>query len=468
MLTPEAVKKISIPFKNILAFDKIDKGGNSPIEATSFKLSYVEETSKNVFEVRNANVTVDHGHIPDPQQVVRRVMDEAYQDSEIRKRLLVLINPHGGPGKAKQIYTKYAAPIFEAAECKVDVITTAHRYHAQEIARELDIEKYDAIVCCSGDGIPHEVLNGLAEHRLGKRALETVPICQLPCGSGNSMAVSMNGSTSPSLAALNMVKGRPMSIDLMCMTQGNNRVVTFLSQTYGLIADCDLGTENLRWMGGARFSVGAVWKALAGNKYPCEVSIKYAHEHKNDVVRHFSEVIARSRDSSIVSPVSPTMGGYSLSKPLKTPPYSTTHDLKYGTVNDPLPNDWKTIKLDELSLFYVGNMPWMSSNALVFPASLPTDGMLDLVMWDSSVGRVTSLNYLLKIENGEHLHSSKVKYSKILAYRLVPKIPGGYLSIDGESYPLEPFQVEVLPGAGCLLSESGVFANHYHDLSPRT
>lgn len=50
--------------------------------------------------------------------------------------------------------------------------------------------------------------------------------------------------------------GQPMKVDLFSMTQGEKRSVSFMSQAVGLMADLDIGTENLRWMGETRFMYG--------------------------------------------------------------------------------------------------------------------------------------------------------------------------------------------------------------------
>ena len=50
--------------------------------------------------------------------------------------------------------------------------------------------------------------------------------------------------------------GQPMKVDLFSMTQGGKRTVSFMSQAVGLMADLDIGTENLRWMGDTRFIYG--------------------------------------------------------------------------------------------------------------------------------------------------------------------------------------------------------------------
>ena len=47
-----------------------------------------------------------------------------------------------------------------------------------------------------------------------------------------------------------------MKVDLFSVTQGGKRTVSFMSQSLGLMADLDIGTENLRWMGDARFVFG--------------------------------------------------------------------------------------------------------------------------------------------------------------------------------------------------------------------
>jgi len=47
-----------------------------------------------------------------------------------------------------------------------------------------------------------------------------------------------------------------MAIDLLSILQGGKRTFSFLSQCVGLMADLDLGTEHLRWMGSTRFVYG--------------------------------------------------------------------------------------------------------------------------------------------------------------------------------------------------------------------
>lgn len=71
-------------------------------------------------------------------------------------------------------------------------LVTTHVNHAGEVAAKLPLNKYDACVCVSGDGLPHEVLNGFALHAEPAKALQT-PIAFVPTGSANGTALNLLG-----------------------------------------------------------------------------------------------------------------------------------------------------------------------------------------------------------------------------------------------------------------------------------
>lgn len=60
-----------------------------------------------------------------------------------------------------------------------------------------------------------------------------------------------------------------MAFDLLSILQNDKRTFSFFSQCVGLMADLDLGTEHLRWMGSARF----VYGFLRGSKC-CHPSLR--------------------------------------------------------------------------------------------------------------------------------------------------------------------------------------------------
>jgi sphingosine kinase len=189
---------------------------------------------------------------------VQSAMAAAYRGVKTQRRLLVVINPHGGSGKAASLFKGGVEPILKAARCAFNVLYTESSGHAQKIASEILLDEYDAIVSISGDGTLHELINGLAQHKEPMRAFR-IPIAPIPAGSGNGTSLNLLGikdGLDVAYAALNAIKGKPMPIDLMSILQSGKRSLSFMSQCVGLMADLDLGTEHLRWIGSNRFVYG--------------------------------------------------------------------------------------------------------------------------------------------------------------------------------------------------------------------
>lgn len=103
---------------------------------------------------------------------------------EFKALWLILINPAGGKGQAK-IYYEKAKPILESAGIEIVLHETRYKDDAytyiQEISKE-DFRKIDTIVCCSGDGIIHEIINGFYQRPDYKELV--LRIGALPGGSG--------------------------------------------------------------------------------------------------------------------------------------------------------------------------------------------------------------------------------------------------------------------------------------------
>jgi len=241
----------------------------------------------------------------------------------------------------------------KAARCEIDMVKTKHSGEAVEIAEKLNIEAFDMVVSCSGDGLPHEVFNGFGKRADAKKALSKIAVVQLPCGSGNAMSCNLNGSDSPSLATLAVIKGIPTPLDLISITQGENRTLSFLSQSAGIVAESDLATEHLRWMGGARFTYGFLTRLLNKAIYPCDIAIKVAIDDKPTIKQHYK------REQTNFEPASERRGYKHLLDDDASA--SSGYDdglptLRYGTVNDKLPEGWELVPYDHLGNFYCGNV----------------------------------------------------------------------------------------------------------------
>lgn len=373
---------------------------------------------------------------------ITRLLDRAYGLAQRRKRVKVLVNPFGGQGGAVKTYDNLIAPILAAARCELDVQRTERQGHGVDIAQTMDIDAFDAVACCSGDGIPHEVWNGLGKRADAARALSKIAVVQMPCGSGNAASWNFNGTSSPSLAALAVVKGLRTRLDLSSVTQGDTRTLSFLSQSVGIVAEADLATEHLRWMGDNRFVVGFLQRFIKKTVYPADIAVKMEYDNKEAVRKAYRAEASKPPQNSNTNDLPESNVGLP--------------ELKYGTINDALPTGWELIPHDHLGNFYAGNIAYMSADANFFPASLPSDGCLDLIRIRGDLPRLTAIKTMMSIENHTFFDLQHVDYQKISAYRIIPKNQkDGYISIDGERVKFEGFQVEVHRGLGTTLSKSG-------------
>jgi len=133
------------------------------------------------------------------------------------RRILLLVNPNGGVGRAKAIHDTIVKPMLKHSglivqeQCKLvarkhcerlnDLVLTVSRYvslfidteygkHAVDIAHKVDLKQVDTLVVVSGDGVLHEIINGLLTRADWDQA-RRLPISIIPAGSGNAIATSI-------------------------------------------------------------------------------------------------------------------------------------------------------------------------------------------------------------------------------------------------------------------------------------
>ncbi|XP_044497287.1 sphingosine kinase 2 isoform X4 [Mangifera indica] len=74
------------------------------------------------------------------------------------KSLFIFLNPFGGKKTASKIFLDNVKPLLEDADIQFTLEETTRQLYAKDVAKGLDLSKYDGIVCVSGDGILVEVL----------------------------------------------------------------------------------------------------------------------------------------------------------------------------------------------------------------------------------------------------------------------------------------------------------------------
>ncbi|KAJ2920657.1 hypothetical protein H1R20_g16435, partial [Candolleomyces eurysporus] len=388
-------------------------------ESNTLTVSYLKPKKKN----KHAQLVVLKGvvHDVDPKVVetwAEGVMKALYEDNGAKRcrRLLVFVNPHGGVGKGVKLYKKVVEPVFLASGCDLTVVQTERRGHAFDYVKTLSLD-YDAIVTVSGDGLIHEVLNGLAQHEDPMKALN-ISLAPIPAGSGNGLALNLIGieNTDSASAALNVVKGRPMKTDLFSITQGGKRSLSFMSQSLGLMADLDLDTEHLRWIGDTRFIYGLLRGIITFNPCPIQLSMKVAGLDKDAMAKAFHDKRLASQDPKDSIEKTNSSSG-------------ALPSLQY------LPDDkegWIDFE-DPILFVYAGQGPYVGRDYMAFPVSLPDDGYIDLSIMPLTT-RGEMLSAIDGAETGENFWLSQLQYYKAHAYRVKPLSKKGNFSVDaGES-----------------------------------
>ncbi|KAK5862207.1 hypothetical protein PBY51_017628 [Eleginops maclovinus] len=207
------------------------------------------------------------------------------------RRLLLLVNPFSGRGQAMQLCQTHILPMIREANISYNLIQTERQNHARELIREISLPEWDGIIIISGDGLLHEVINGLMERPDWEQAIKT-PVGILPCGSGNALAGSINHHAGYDMCLrepllLNccflLCRGGVRPMDVISVTTSPppsvnsrpaapRRLFSFLSVAWGFVSDVDIESERYRGLGSARFTLGTLVRIASLRSYKGRLS----------------------------------------------------------------------------------------------------------------------------------------------------------------------------------------------------
>ncbi|GAA5890379.1 hypothetical protein JCM16303_007111, partial [Sporobolomyces ruberrimus] len=441
------------------------------------------------------------------QEWIKLGEERAYKGVKRNRKFHVIINPIGGKGLAKKAWETSVKPVLDASRGSTYSISytgpLGSPTHAYALGASHDPLEFDALVSVSGDGIVHELLNGLASQggdggKKGRKALRESPIVHVSCGSGNALATSVVGNERVGdwkWCTLVGLKGNPIPIDLCSVTQkGGKRLFSFLTQAFGLMADLDLGTEHLRFLGDFRFTLGYIQGALTRRKYPMKLTVLVENSSKQSIARRYNESLSHGTPTTTEEEEDQGDGIPELKFGYPDEPLGeeVEEEMRKKRYLDHLPKDgemdgegkWWTIDLmgnttrgggrtgkgkgkDKGVFFlYGGKMPWISKDVMLFPPASPSSGFLDLCLV-APMSPLEALTAMDSAETGSLYNHPSLLYLQTKAYRLsFPHAAKsereekelGYVSIDGEKVRHEDFNVEVHKGLARVMVLEGRFA----------
>ena len=97
-------------------------------------------------------------------------------------KIAIILN--GISRKKKEFYHRIHPAIAE--EFNTTILETRFAGHAEELASEAVLEKYNVVMAAGGDGTVHQVLNGLLKNEAADRPVLGI----IPLGTGNDFARS--------------------------------------------------------------------------------------------------------------------------------------------------------------------------------------------------------------------------------------------------------------------------------------
>merc|ERR1711971_1230194 len=202
-----------------------------------------------------------------PENTRQQQLETDFDPKTSRERpILFLINPKSGSGRALNVFNSQVLPILNESGIAYEMELTNRANHGRELVATSKLDRWRAIVTISGDGLFHEVLNGIFERDDWLEACK-LPLGVIPGGTGNGLARTIqfenNESEEDSLvrqATLRAIRCTTTPMDLVCVQLAGGSIYSFLSAGWGFISDVDIESEKLRWMGDTRFSL---WSAYA-------------------------------------------------------------------------------------------------------------------------------------------------------------------------------------------------------------
>jgi len=302
------------------------------------------------------------------------------------RRLVVIINPIGGRGKARTEYERKARPIFQLARVHLTEILTERKHHVYDILAELDLSQFDGIVSVGGDGMFFEIVNAIMRRPDHPTAIR-VPIGIIPAGSQNALAVSCSGTVDAQCHALDIIRGYSMPMDAVKVQHVSSGKIIYSSivTAFGYIADVGNTAQSYRHLGPLRYIYCGAMHLTKPKFY--KIKLNY--------IPHDGE-------------------------------------------------EWKMLE-EEIFCFMACNLNCANTQfSALCPQALPTDGCMSLCVW-KKCSRFNMMQFSSRQKKGTHIHLPFVHMLKVKALKFEPMTEGGFINIDGEIFERSELEFELKP-----------------------
>uniref|UniRef100_A0A7S1FT61 DAGKc domain-containing protein n=1 Tax=Corethron hystrix TaxID=216773 RepID=A0A7S1FT61_9STRA len=357
------------------------------------------------------------------------------------KKYLVVVNPMSGTKKGRQIYESTVKNMLMESNVDHEVLVTDHAGHARERMNinqhikkdndkdkeedqhkdsQEDISKYNGVIMVGGDGTLAEIMQGLKERSDYNELLEEkLTFGVVGGGTMNGLVSSLlyakKEKFNPLESMFLICRGRSSKMDLSFYETESKTYTAFLTFSWALVADSDIESECIRFMGPLRTDIWAVWRMIFLRKYRATFSY-LPPENIHEIGEH---------------------------NKIPTEEQTMKHFPKW---KEDIPSNWKTIEGDFV-VFWPSQVSHPGAPLLSSPHSRIDDGVFQVLIMRQPVSRLDLVNVFLSLENGGHVNHPKVEFIKCVAFRLDPADPKMSINdLDGEVVQAGKIQARVIPG----------------------
>ncbi|XP_072846587.2 sphingosine kinase 1 isoform X1 [Pogona vitticeps] len=374
-------------------------------------------------------------------------------------RVMVLLNPQSGSGRALPLFRSQVQPMLTEANIAFDLFVTEKPNHAWDLVREEDMSRWDALVAMAGDGLLYEMINGLME-RPDWRSVTQKPLCILPGGSGNALAASLNhyaskGNFVKEDLLINctyfLCKGRYSPMDIVSLrTASGKRLFSCLSFGWGFVSDVDIVSERYRKLGSARFTVGTFQLLTTLQVYKGRLSYLPAEEQGSASDSSFPTGTQNHPSAQHTH-----RGSFDNGKlpvhilPPSVPPFPSEgcnlEDSLLVPFEQPVPKHWTVVPEEEFVSIVCIYQSHLGADLFLAPSAKLYDDAIHIFYLSAGVSRMAMVKLFMAMDRGTHLtlNNPHLHYVPVKAFRLEPLEPKGFMTVDGEVLACEPVQGQI-------------------------
>jgi sphingosine kinase len=136
--------------------------------------------------------------------------------------------------------------MFALAGVDTTVLESEYSGHVTKLVAEMEsLSAFDMIVTVSGDGLFHELINGIMQ-REDWETSRSIPLSMIAGGTASALSKNLD-TMNPAYSALSIIKGktRPMDIFSYYLTSKKTPIYSHLNLTWAIIADVDIESEKV-------------------------------------------------------------------------------------------------------------------------------------------------------------------------------------------------------------------------------